>query len=265
MIIIAAIIDNFTKDELEQIVKESHSYKEVISKLGYSTNCGANNVTLKNRLEKYNIDITHFSSQPKQSKIKRNKENVFCENSTATQRTLRRWFVKGNYIDYRCSECGLEGFWNGKELKLQLDHINGDNKDNRIENLRWLCPNCHSQTETFCGKHLKKKVDKPIIINTTSVIDITKEEKSSKKKNYCIDCGVEISLGADRCVSCCNLNRRKVKRPSKEELLEKLIELGGNFTEAGRHYNVTDNAVRKWCKSYNLSAKSNDYKNNFKK
>lgn len=154
MIIIAAIIDNFTKDELRQIVKESHSYKEVISKLGYSTNCGANNVTLKNRLEKYNIDITHFNSRPK---MRRSEENVFCENSTATQKTLRRWFIKGNYIDYKCSECGLEGDWNGKELKLQLDHINGDNKDNRIENLRWLCPNCHSQTETFCGKHLKRK------------------------------------------------------------------------------------------------------------
>lgn len=86
-----AIIDNFTKEELEQIVSESSSYKEVLSKLGYSTTSGSNHKTLKNRLEKDNISTNHFSYDA--DKItKRTEENVFCENSTASQAVLRRWF-----------------------------------------------------------------------------------------------------------------------------------------------------------------------------
>lgn len=57
-------------------------------------------------------------------------------------------------MEYRCSICGNTGEWNSKKLVLQLDHINGIHNDNRIENLRLLCPNCHSQTDTFCGKRV---------------------------------------------------------------------------------------------------------------
>jgi len=54
-------------------------------------------------------------------------------------------------LEYKCSICGINT-WLNKPLTLQLDHINGDNRDNRIEILRLLCPNCHSQTDNFCGK-----------------------------------------------------------------------------------------------------------------
>ena len=58
---------------------------------------------------------------------------------------------KSGWKEYKCEICGISE-WQGKELSLQLDHINGINNDNRIENLRLLCPNCHSQTETFSGR-----------------------------------------------------------------------------------------------------------------
>ena len=57
----------------------------------------------------------------------------------------------------KCLHCGVEEFWNGKPLSFQLDHIDGDNTNNSRANLRILCPNCHSQTETYCGRNVKKK------------------------------------------------------------------------------------------------------------
>ena len=74
--------------------------------------------------------------------------------STINQKTLRRWYKKGNYTEYKCSICGLLPVWQNKELTLILDHINGLNNDDRLENLRWVCPNCNMQLPTTNGKNI---------------------------------------------------------------------------------------------------------------
>ena len=229
-----ALIDKYTKEELIQIVQQSHSLKEVIDKLGYTTHSGSNNKTVKSRLEKYNIDISHFSFQ---SKEKRNLENVFIENSTASQSTLRRFYQKQDNIKYECSICGQEPFWQGKELTLILDHINGENHDNRLENLRWVCPNCNQQLETTGFK--KMRVAKKI-----------------EKKYYCIDCGTEINPTSKRCIECYNKSRRKIDRPSREELKAQIRYQ--SFVNLGKKYNVSDKAISKWCIAYNLPSRKKD-------
>lgn len=150
-----SLIEQYNKKELQQIANESNSYRDMLKKIGYRTYNGSNHKTLKKAIIKYNIDVSHFYTN-KIIHTQRTEDNVFCKNSTATQKVLRSWFVKGNYIEYKCDKCGLKSVWMNEKLTLQLDHINGDNHDNRLNNLRWLCPNCHSQTSTYCGKSSHK-------------------------------------------------------------------------------------------------------------
>lgn len=234
----AALIDQYSKEELELIVSQSNSIKEVISKIGYTTQSGSNNETVKTRLQKFQIDISHFTHQ---TPIKRTEDNIFIENSTASQKTLRDWYVKGKYSSYICSICGQKPFWNGKELTLILDHINGHNKDDRLENLRWVCPNCNQQLDTTNGKNSNRK--------------------NLQKKNYCVDCGKEISRNATRCKEC-NINftiNQNILPVSRDEL--KMLIKTQSFTSIGKQFNVSDNAVRKWCDKYNLPRTKAEIKN----
>ena len=113
---------------------------------------------------------------------------------------------------------------------LQLDHINGDHQDNRLENLRLLCPNCHALTNTYCGKNIKCG-------------------RVVQKK--CKDCNIDIQQKSTRCIPCASKNiflANKNGRPSYEQLQQDLKEMP--YVKVGKKYNVSDNAVRKWLKRY---------------
>ena len=127
---------------------------------------------------------------------------------------------------------GLE--WQGKPLELRLDHINGDHFDNNLTNLRWICPNCDSQLDTYCGRN----------------------RKDIKPKNYCVDCGREIGLSSVRCLECSSKiiseeNKKRREQIITRQELKDLIRTTP-FTQIGTRYNVSDNAIRKWCVRYNL-------------
>ena len=159
-----SIIDNYSKEQLEFIVQNSNSYAEVLHKLGFKTKNGRNHTTLKSRLKELNISTDHFRLQTPEI---RTYDNVFCENSTATQKTLRSWYLKINPPS-KCEICGQDKRWNGKELVLTLDHIDGHNHNNVESNLRWICPNCASQLPTFAGRNLhKSNMIKPFITQYT--------------------------------------------------------------------------------------------------
>ena len=85
-------------------------------------------------------------------------EEVFVENSTYARHNLKRRIIKQNLINYECNLCGMPPEWNGKPMSLVLDHINGVNNDNRLENLRFVCHNCDSQLPTYKARNIRKGV-----------------------------------------------------------------------------------------------------------
>lgn len=148
-----AKVDLVSYEELLCIVKDSHSLQEVLQKIGYSSCSGENRKTVLRRIEKYGINTEHFRFGIGKRGILRTIDNTLCENSTAVQSVLRRVYTNASYTEYECSICGLPPLWNGKPLTLTLDHINGDNKNNSKDNLRWVCPNCDRQLPTFGSKN----------------------------------------------------------------------------------------------------------------
>lgn len=229
-----ALVDNYSKEELQNIVASSFSMKEVIKKLGYKTCNGSNSKTIKTRLNRLNISIEHFSNN---IKTNRTANNVFCINSTASQATLRRWYKKIS-DDSICQLCGQRKEWNGKPLTMILDHIDGDNHNHSIANLRWICPNCASQLPTFSGRNNKRQ-------NNYIPVRIV-----SKKKKICPICNInEINKHSSKCKECATKERRKNIPP--KDILEKLI-YEKTFVQIGKDFGVSDNAVRKWCKIHNL-------------
>jgi Zn finger protein HypA/HybF involved in hydrogenase expression len=152
------------KNELQEVVKKSNSIAEVLRYYGYGAT-GATHQIFKKRLIADCIDFSHMKMGYK-SNIGRKfnfrmteeeaKMHLFIEfNDKASTKQLKSYLLLFSLKKYECAECSNTGLWQDKKLSLQLDHINGDRYDNRLENLRFLCPNCHSQTNTFGSKNHK--------------------------------------------------------------------------------------------------------------
>ena len=232
-------ISTISDEEFKELIMSSNNVTEAARKIGYKKVSGGTYRIFREKIELLKIDTSHFNFHPRNLNYSFNE--IFTKNSTY-KGTLRNIVLKKKLIPYECAICGLPPEWNGKPLTLTLDHINGDHYDNRLENLRFLCPHCDQQQDTFCGKNKKKYYD-PIVV---------------KKIYRCAHCGTEITREAHYCPECASLKRRKVKRPSKEELIQLLLLYP--FTTIGKKYSVTDNTIRKWCKSYNLPYKSSEIK-----
>lgn len=148
------LFDKLSKEELTNIAKSSYSLASMLEIIGYRNN-GAVSKMLREYLDKYQIDYSHFSRKPH---TKRTPENIFIKDSDASQKVLREYYLKGKYSLYVCSICNSDPIWRGKDLSLRLDHINGINNDDRLENLRWVCPNCDSQLNTYGSKNQAYKI-----------------------------------------------------------------------------------------------------------
>lgn len=148
-----------SKDDFERAVQDSFGMKNTMEKLGYTGNTGGTIRTFRRCVKKYGTNISHFppirerlslATRVGILKSRKSDSEVFTykEESMRKHQTEVRNRFREIVPDCQCEQCNITNMWNGKILTLQLDHINGNPSDNRLENLRWLCPNCHSQQET---------------------------------------------------------------------------------------------------------------------
>lgn len=220
-----------TKEELQTIINESTTFAEVMKKLGYTANRGNSYMALRKYLSALDIDITKFK-KPCNSHPSYTIEEILVKDTPYTNMSsLKKRLLENKLLEYKCSCCGIKE-WQNSPLVLQLDHINGDNRDNRIENLRLLCPNCHSQTKTFCRS--------------------TKERIIPKK--FCSICNKEIYHYSkyNLCHSCYIQEKKKNSKCPEKDILEKDLIIFKTLKGMATKYNVTSGTIKEWLKENNL-------------
>lgn len=229
--------EKYSEENIKKAVKYSTCIKEALGFMGLRA-AGGNYKVFHKYVDKYKIDTSHFDSNKHndigkwRSKNKIPLSDVLVKNSTYSRGCLKIRLYKEGLKERKCEMkgCGQGEMWMGKKMSLILDHINGIHDDNRINNLRIVCANCNATLPTHAGKN-----------------------KRNKKEYKCSDCGCDVSKKAKKCQKCANsnnprLSRRIVQRPPYIQLQQEIEELG--YSGTGRKYGVSDNAIRKWIKSF---------------
>ena len=161
---------SISKDDLSQEIQESNSLYSVLKFFGLGTKSYYYR-TLKKRLSEDGIDYSHIrmgsdcnlGKKMGSPKNKISLENILVKGSRYNRSHLKARLILNKMLENRCSICCLGPEWNNKPLVMVLDHINGDGEDNRLPNLRLLCPNCNSQQPTFSGRNNKRAKAKKAI------------------------------------------------------------------------------------------------------
>lgn len=281
---------SYTDEEFIEAIKTSLSIAETCRKLGIKA-VGGNYATVKNKISKLNLDISHFTgkawNQGKRYQMivpPKSLEEILQKDTPYQSYKLRERLIKEGLKEHKC-ECCNNTEWLEKPIKLELHHINGNHNDNRLENLQLLCPNCHAYTDNYRSKNRGKSAKKEIskveshkfgealignangnpepsrknyILLEEGVETRREKSKSSKKKElepkYCAYCGKEL-IGRDRrnkyCSQECAHKGNGSKRPDVLTLLNDFKELK-YYVQVGKKYGVSDNAVRKWVKLYQI-------------
>ena len=249
----------WTIDDLKVAVKNSSNMASALRRLGLRVSQG-NYITINKYIESLKIDNEHWrkgvpsyrsSATGREFSI----EEVFVEHSSySSTSNLKKKILKYKLLENKCSLCGLKKKWKGKPLVLILDHINGVRNDNRLFNLRLVCPNCNSQLETHCGKNTKrpkykiryycKSCEKELRgkRKTGLCFDclVLKKRNKEKKSLVCLECKKEIDKRSKTrlCITCSNKKKRKVNRPNKEKLKKEIDS--SNWKQLGKKYGVSD-------------------------
>jgi len=215
---------------LAKVVQNSNSFADILREFDYAVSSESYRL-LKRVLTRNEIDFSHIA-QGLNSNLGRKfiAKRVGIETYLVKGSKIDNYRLKKRLIEYglmlpKCSDCGLGEEWQGRPLTLQLDHINGDRSDNRLENLRILCPNCHTQTETHSGKN---------------------------KSNTCSVCAKKIGKKSTLCRLCQNTLPKKRKFDIGKSELQKLI-WEKPIVDIAIEFGVSDSAIHKRCNKFGLS------------
>lgn len=234
----------FSREEAREAIAASRSFSEALRKLGLRP-AGGNHATLKKYAALWGISIDHFdrnwASRTPGRRARIPLSEILVERSTYSRAHLKDRLFEEGLKERRCEICGQGEFWLGHRMALILDHINGHGDDNRLQNLRVVCPNCAATFETHCGR-------KNALPSRERLCGRCAEPFTPKYRThrYCSQfCGSRASVkhkGVPR------FERRKVERPPLSQLRLDVELLG--YVGTGRKYGVSDNAVRKWIAWY---------------
>lgn len=223
--------------------------------------------TLNSYLKKMGIEYS--GQQNKKGQIKGSNvylpANYYFDNKhPIASAKLKEKLYRDGLKEKKCEICGISE-WLGVELPLELHHEDGNHYNNAFENLKILCPNCHSIQEGNSGANkgkyagVSKSVEEPGL--DPGVGSSAQEFESPRPHHICSNCGKEITSKSKTglCSTCWSLTTRKSDRPSREELKDKIRTQ--SFLSIGKEYGVSDNAIRKWCVEYQLPKTKKDIKN----
>ena len=152
---------SWTEQQLINAVKNSYSYRSVLNKLGLRE-AGGNYAQIKRYISEYKLDIKHFKGQGWNAGLRGigkpliSLAKILVKNSSFQSYKLKKRLFSAKLKPQHCEECGWAKKSKDGRMPLELDHINGNSRDNRLENLRILCPNCHSLKPTHRGRNIKK-------------------------------------------------------------------------------------------------------------
>lgn len=225
---------SFTEPQLREAVAASHSFSDALRRIGLRP-AGGNHATLKKYVLRWGIPTDHFSTPADRVPVRTPVplEQVLVAESTYPRASLKRRLLETGLKAVRCELCGQDADWKGRRMALVLDHVNGVATDNRLENLRIVCPNCNATLDTHCGRNKPR----------------------GRPARACEHCGgsfrpihAEQRFCSTHCASQTNAPpRRVVERPSTEAILAGVAQLG--YEAYGREHGVSGNAVRKWLRS----------------